>query len=128
MYSSEALLAYIPFDRREAMAAGHKLPDRTSGTALCADLSGFTPLTETMVRHFGPRRGAEELTLYLNRFYDALIAPVGAYGGSVVAFSGDAITCWFDGDDGVRAIAAAQAMQTAMQPFLSLQLGSGEKI
>ena len=128
MDSLEALLAYIPSDRRTALAAGRELPHQTSGAALCADLSGFTPLTEAMSCRFGPRRGAEELALYLNRFYDALIAPVGAYRGSVVAFSGDAITCWFDSDDGARAIAAAQAMQLAMQPFLSLPLGNRENI
>jgi predicted ATPase/class 3 adenylate cyclase len=122
------LLAYLPQDRRQALAAGSELPCQTQGAALCADLSGFTPLTEALARKLGKRRGAEELTLHLNRFYEALIAPVEAYGGSVVGFSGDAITCWFDADDGRRAIAAAQAMQTAMQAFACLRLSSGESI
>jgi predicted ATPase/class 3 adenylate cyclase len=128
MLSLETLVAYLPQDRRLAMAAGRELPSRTRGAALCADLSGFTPLTEALARKLGKRRGAEELTLRLNRFYEALIAPVEAYGGSVVGFSGDAITCWFDMDDGRRAIAAAQAMQTAMKAFACLRLSSGESI
>ena len=103
MPSLEMLLAYLPQDRSKAIAAGRELPHETSGAALWADMSGFTPLTETLARKLGSRRGADELGLYLNRFYDALITPVDHYGGSVVAFSGDAITCWFDGDDGRRA-------------------------
>ncbi|MGC1374593.1 MAG: tetratricopeptide repeat protein [Anaerolineales bacterium] len=128
MLALETLLAYLPQDRRRAMAVGSELPRQTQGAALCADLSGFTPLTESLARKLGKRRGAEELTLHLNRFYEALIAPVEAYGGSVVGFSGDAITCWFEADDGRRAIAAAQAMQVAMQAFASLQLSTGETI
>lgn len=128
MDSSEAFLAYISMDRQEAMAAGRELPHQTRGAALCADLSGFTSLTEMLSRTLGPRRGAEELALYLNRFYDALIAPIFAYGGSVIAFSGDAITCWFDADGGEKAIAAAQSMQDAMQAFADLKLSTGDVI
>jgi predicted ATPase/class 3 adenylate cyclase len=126
MPSLETLLAYLPQDRRESLATGGQLPQRSQGAALWADLSGFTPLTETLARKLGVRRGAEELALHLNRFYDALIAPVEAYGGSVIDFSGDAINCWFEADDGRRALTAAQAMQAAMQPFTSLQLPGGD--
>ena len=37
----------------------------------------------------------EELTR-VNAIYDALIGEVDSYGGSVISFAGDAITCWFD--------------------------------
>src|SRR5688572_17772431 len=87
---------YLPQDRLRALALDEPLPDRTQGAALFADISGFTPLTESLARTFGPRRGAEELTLHLNRVYDALIARLERFGGSVIGFSGDAITCWFD--------------------------------
>jgi len=40
--------AYIARDRRRALAAGHDLPDRVTGSALFADISGFTPLTEAL--------------------------------------------------------------------------------
>jgi len=95
----ESLLAYIPTDRRHALARGVDLPDRTSGAALFADISGFTSLTEALVRTLGPQRGADELPRQLNRIYDALIAEVNQYQGSVLGFSGDAITCWFDEND-----------------------------
>jgi hypothetical protein len=70
----EALSAYIPTDRRHALALGAALPNHTSGAALFADISGFTPLTEALVQALGPQRGAEELTRWLNEIYDALLA------------------------------------------------------
>jgi adenylate cyclase len=98
----DLLAAYLPTDRLHALADGATLPSRARGTALFADISGFTPLTEALVRTLGPRRGAEELARQLNEIYDALIAEVDRYGGSVISFSGDAITCWFEdvGDGG----------------------------
>src|SRR5262245_46072570 len=90
------LCAYIPQDRLRALAGGLELPTRTRGSAMFADISGFTPLAEQLVRRLGPQRGAEELTALLNRVYGALIAQVERFGGSVIGFSGDAITCWFD--------------------------------
>ena len=44
---------YIPMDRRQALARGRALPDRAEGTALVADISGFTPLTDALVRELG---------------------------------------------------------------------------
>ncbi|MBV7328667.1 adenylate/guanylate cyclase domain-containing protein [Chloroflexi bacterium TSY] len=120
--------AYIPMDRRLALAEGRELPQRTHGAALFADISGFTPLTEALAVELGPRRGAEELTLHLNRVYDALIGELHRYGGSVIGFSGDAITCWLDGDNGHRATSAALAMQTAMAQFAEIQTASGRVI
>src|SRR6188472_1794667 len=106
--------AYIPSDRRAAIAAGVELPDRSEGAAMFADISGFTALTEALASELGGHRASEELTAHLNRVFGALIAEVDAYGGSVIYFSGDAITCWFDADDGIRAVAAAFAMQRAL--------------
>ena len=96
----ETLSAYVPIDRRHAMAAGRELSSETQGAALFADISGFTPLTEALVRSLGPQRGAEELTGYLDRVFHPLIAQLDDFGGDVIYFSGDAITCWIDGDDG----------------------------
>ena len=41
--------AYIPGDRRLALATGVAMPDRVHGAALFADISGFTALTEALV-------------------------------------------------------------------------------
>ena len=97
--------AYIPGDRRRALARGESLPDRVRGAALFADISGFTPLTEALASELGSQRASEVLTGHLNRVFHAVIAELDRYGGDVIYFSGDAITCWLDGDDGSRATA-----------------------
>jgi adenylate cyclase len=124
----ETLTIYLPMDRRHALAHGQTLCDRTHGAALFADISGFTPLTEALVNELGPQRGAEELTHYLNLVYDAVIDEVHCYGGSVIAFAGDAITCWFDGDSTLRAMAAALAMQSAMHQFSAIRTPAGSTV
>jgi adenylate cyclase len=126
--SMDVFEAYIPIDRRQAMARGESLPDRTRGTALFADISGFTPLTEALARSLGPRRGAEELTIHLNTVYQALIQEVDRYRGSVIAFAGDAITCWFEEDNGWRATTCAMAIQGAMAQFAQLKMANGEVV
>lgn len=120
-----SLLSYIPIDRRHALIRDIALPDRATGAALFADISGFTPLTEALALALGPQRGAEELTLHLNDVFSALITEVERYGGSVVSFSGDAITCWFDQDTGLRATASALAMQAAMRGLATVVLPRG---
>ena len=107
--------AYIPRDRRRAMSQSLEMPDRISGAALFADISGFTPLTEALTRELGPQRGSEELTANIGRVFHAVIGELDAFRGDVIYFSGDAITCWIDGDDGTAACAAAIAMQQAIE-------------
>lgn len=142
----ETVAVYIPTDRRHALAQGVDLPERALGAALFADISGFTALTEALVRSLGPQRGAEELAWQINVIYDALIAEVDRYGGSVISFSGDAITCWFGAKDedgkmkdgsasadsvpsslilyrsSLRAAACGLAMQAAMAQFASVAI------
>ena len=57
-----ALHTYIPQDRLRALVRGLALPERTHGTALFADISGFTTLTENLARSLGARRGIEVLS------------------------------------------------------------------
>lgn len=139
MAREDVASAYIPMDRRQALARGAALPARPTGTMLFADISGFTTLTESLVARLGPRLGAEELARQLNRVYDALVAEVHRFGGSVLGFAGDAMTCWFgewgfESDDprppsraaapnaALRAITCAFAAQAAMRPFASVPL------
>jgi class 3 adenylate cyclase len=124
----DAYGSYLPWDRRLAEVEGRQLPERSSGSALFADISGFTPLTAALTRTLGLRRGAEELPRHLNRVYDALIEQVHAFGGSVIGFSGDAITCWFDRDDGRLAVACALQMQVAMEAFAHVPLPDGTNV
>ncbi len=123
--STEPLSVYLPIDRRQALAKGQSLPERTHGAALFADISGFTPLTGALAQELGLKQGAEELTRLLNQVYGALIAEVHRYGGTVIGFSGDAISCWFDRDEGLRALACGLAMQEAMTPFDAITTSAG---
>jgi len=54
-----------------------------------------------------------------------LINEVDRFGGSVIAFAGDAITCWFEGDDGRKATSCALAMQAAIAPLSQVKLPDG---
>lgn len=120
--------AFIPGDRRRALATGTSMPDRVRGAAVFADISGFTPLTEALARELGPQRGAEALTANLGRVFHALIEELARYGGHVIYFSGDAITCWIDGDDGARAVACALAMQQTMDRLREVVTPGGTRI
>jgi len=120
--SIELLATYVPIDRRYALAQNVSLPDRSHAAVLLADISGFTPLTETLVDALGPRRGAEELTSILNHIYTALVDEVHRFGGSIVCLIGDALVAQFLKDDGRRAIASALAMQDAMKAFASVSI------
>ena len=115
------LSVYLPQDRLAAVRRNETLPGRASGTALFADISGFTPLTEKLTQSRGERRGIEELTVRINAAYDALIGEVDRFRGSVVSFAGDAILCWFDVSDVeacARGVMCAQSMQAAMNGLL----------
>jgi predicted ATPase/class 3 adenylate cyclase len=136
----ESLYAYIPTDRRHALARGYDLPDHTTGAALFADVSGFTPLTEALVKVLGPQRGAEELTRWLNEIYDAIVDDIERYRGSVIGFSGDAMTCWFDDQNEpsvnpqpntssiLRATASALTIQQTMQRFAQVNIGGAGNV
>ena len=119
------LHTYLAQDRLRALARDESLPDRTTGSVLFADISGFTPLTEALHESLGPRRGTEELTKHLDAVYTALINEVENNGGSVIGFAGDAITCWFDnahGSAAPRATHCAFALQRAMLAFTAIAL------
>lgn len=120
--------AYIPGDRRRSLALGTPMSDRVRGSALFADISGFTPLTDLLAKELGPQRGAEALTTHLNRVFHALIEDLDGFGGHVIYFSGDAITCWFDADDGLRATACGLAMQETMAHLREVVTPGGARV
>lgn len=124
-HGTDDIGAYLPSDRLLALTRGKELPTRTHGSALFADISGFTALTSKLTRSLGLRRGAEELPRHLDRVYEALTRHVHACGGSVISFAGDAITCWFDGDSGAAATDCALGLQSVMDSFRAIALPDG---
>jgi adenylate cyclase len=124
----DPLSAYIPLDRRRALAANHPLTEKVWGAAIFADIDGFTALTEHLVGELGSQRGAEELTVHLNRVYDAVIDVLHEYGASAIAFAGDAVTSWIEADDGRRATACALAMRSTMESFAAVETPGGSRL
>src|SRR4051794_7700370 len=120
-----ALSSFVAEDRVAALASGDALPASATGAVLFVDVAGVTPLTDRLVASLGPQRAAEELTLLLHRVFAGLVEAAGWMGGAVVAFAGDALSCWFDGDDGLAATAAGLAMQAAMRPLRETPLPDG---
>ena len=114
---------YLPMDRRRELAGMGTLPATSTGSALFADISGFTNLTEILSRNLGPRRGAEELTRLLNEVFGPITRAIHEHGGSVISFGGDSVISWFDGDDGYQATAAALSLRSFIQVFRSQETG-----
>jgi len=103
--------------------------DRFPAAVLFADISGFTPLTEALAQRGA--EGPEELTRLLNGYFSRMIALTEAEGGEVVKFSGDAVTVVFPARQEDLSIATrrarqtAEAMQTAMSEFATLETSAG---
>jgi class 3 adenylate cyclase/tetratricopeptide (TPR) repeat protein len=92
-----------------ALGARHAPWELVEGTAVLADLSGFTRLTEALVS-----RGAEGVELLhrsLTTCFGALLGTGLELEGDVLGFAGDAALVWFDGaEHAERAARAAAAM------------------
>src|SRR5262245_13106075 len=131
---STAWLPYLPEHLARAIAARPAAPlighaRRIHAVALFADVSGFTPMSEALART--GRRGAEDLTLILNRYFTRMIALLHAYGGIVCKFGGDALTVIFPYSLRTRAavtrraLTCAHAMQAAMTDYAAIPTSAG---
>lgn len=107
---------YLPMEFRHAVAQGRTLPEAAAGAALFSDFSGFTDLSGSLTASYGTTRGAERLAELLRGAFDGIIAAIHNYRGSIIGFSGDAVTVWFDDECGtempgtIRAVAAAKSI------------------
>ncbi len=97
------------------------------GTAVLADLTGFTRLTEQLLDRRGAE-GAELLSRALNLCFGALLAPALRAGGDVVGFAGDAALVWFDGDHHQRRAAEAALAMPAGLAKIPASLTAGQRI
>jgi predicted ATPase/class 3 adenylate cyclase len=76
--------------------SARRLSGEFSAASLFVDISGFTALTETLMRH--QKDGAEILTDALNRIFTPLVYEIYARGGFISTFAGDAFTALFPFD------------------------------
>lgn len=100
---------------------------RFPGVGLFVDVSGFTAVTETLMRH--GQHGAEELASVMSAIFTPLLEMVYAYDGFVVGFAGDAFTAVFPADHAtpaaIRALAAGWQMQQRLATIAHQQTDYG---
>ncbi|MFN7975020.1 MAG: adenylate/guanylate cyclase domain-containing protein [Acidobacteriota bacterium] len=108
-------LRLLPRSIEEAYARGDRAGS-FDAAGLFADISGFTTMTEALMRH--GKVGAEALASVLASVFDPLVDAIHAHGGEVVSFAGDAFTAVFASDaagSGTgRALAAAMEVRDRM--------------
>ena len=63
------------------------------GTAVFADISGFTKLSESLARK--GREGAEQITEAIGHIFELMLAVAYDSGGSLIKFGGDSLLLWF---------------------------------
>ena len=118
----EAALTAFASDRIDPSGAG-MTEERRLITALFADLSGFTPLSE--------RLDAEELLEVIDPIITALSEIVGRYGGYVEKFAGDALLALFGApiaheDDATRALEVSMEMHAGLARLRTTMGPNGE--
>jgi class 3 adenylate cyclase/predicted ATPase len=95
------------------------------GTAMFADISGFTAMSEKLSR--SGREGAEEIGGLINRYCTVMLAILREHGGQLINFGGDALLGLFqEPHSATRAAQSAWAMQQAMAQFALTRTSAGE--
>jgi class 3 adenylate cyclase/tetratricopeptide (TPR) repeat protein len=83
------------------------------GTAVFADISGFTKLSEALAQK--GREGAEQITDAIEKVFDELLGVAYDRGGTLLKFGGDALLLWFDGNEhALRACGTAGRMREVL--------------
>ncbi len=92
-----------------------------SGSLLFADISGFTELTEKLA--LNGKKGTEDLTEILNRYFRAMYGIVREHGGIVISSAGDSMLARFP--ETCDPSACAEQMMTEMIHFENLETDGG---
>lgn len=126
--SAASLIRFFPQGLGSRLAARAESPADIwfEGACLCADIVGFTELTERHA-HRGAQ-GLEELAELLNRRFARYVESVHVSGGEVVDFAGDALLAYWaaEAEHGLeRAVQAASSC--AQQMTEESALGEGEQ-
>jgi class 3 adenylate cyclase/tetratricopeptide (TPR) repeat protein len=94
------------------------------GTAVFADISGFTKMSERLARH--GKVGAEEVTDAINTCFEQLLEIAYAAGGSLLKFGGDALLLLFSGENhALHAAHAAVGMRLRLRTVGRIHTSSG---
>ncbi|MCB0636967.1 MAG: adenylate/guanylate cyclase domain-containing protein, partial [Lewinella sp.] len=104
----------IPTFVQQEEAAGRRQGAFAAYT-LFIDLSGFTPLTESLMRE--GNAGAERLSNLLNEIFEPLVSLVYARAGFIPYFAGDAFTAIFPETETPRAELLIETAMLARQLF-----------
>lgn len=114
-----SLLSFLPRSRCLDLALQIRVPQTQTGVCLFADIAGFTPLGEALRQSLGARQGAEQLAETINDLVEKLAESVFHFGGDIMNFNGDAITCWFPDTTSSpdAALTAALEMQKTMREY-----------
>jgi class 3 adenylate cyclase len=121
----DELASYVPalvVNQLASDSAATMTPSARSFPAavLFADISGFTALTEYLAQR-NPSE-AEDLTRWLNKYFETLVNIVTSHGGDVFKFAGDGLLAlWYADDEELptlafRALQCGLAVQVAMAP------------
>ena len=91
--------------------ADRKVHGSFLATTMFVDISGFTPLTESLLRH--GTEGAEVLSEILDAIFVPMVAQVYAKKGDIPHFAGDAFTAIFIGNQTKTVAALAEEIRTS---------------
>ena len=92
-----------------------------TGTAVFADVSGFTQLSEQLARR--GREGAEQITDTIGGSFASILKVAYENGASLLKFGGDALLLWFqDHGHAARACAAAMRMRGMLDEVGRIEL------
>ena len=124
------IAAYIPKWIRASVeetddadqARAYATPRRT--TVLFLDFAGFTEITDRFAKQ--AEFGAEQLSELLNDCFTTLTDVVDAFGGDIVAFTGDGFLAAWDADDGARATHVAAQCALALQHAMEVRAQSSD--
>ncbi len=112
--NAERAVPYLARILQQHLLADPESPSWVAeGTALFADVSGFTALSEQLAKK--GREGAEQITDTIGGSFASILKVAYENGASLLKFGGDALLLWFQGaDHAAHACAAAVRMRATL--------------
>jgi class 3 adenylate cyclase/tetratricopeptide (TPR) repeat protein len=123
-----SILSYVPQHIAHELISSPTAPrvggKAVEGTLVLADVTGFTPMSESLAQT--GKEGAEELTLVMSACFRRIIDVITDYGGIPLKFAGDSVLALFVGRRHAhRAVRCALVVQQAMRSFRRIATSVG---